>query len=84
MRKPTQARLLMLTMIQDGRVRRTVAGWVVCSQRATAADKRQLTAIREAGWLALSRDPAAEWESVPVRLTEAARDVLIRYSVEAA
>lgn len=79
MRKPTQARLRMLIMIRDGRVRRTGAGWSVCSQRADASDARQLAAIRDAGWLHTARTPLDEWESVTVDLTDTGRDVLTRY-----
>ena len=79
MRKPTEARLRVLAEVGDHRVRRTGAGWVVCSQPAAATDIRALSAARADGWLSTDREPADPIESVPVTLTAEGRAVLARY-----
>lgn len=79
MRKPSQAKLRLLADVGNGRARRLGSGWMLGSQPAASADARGLNDAHAAGWLHLDHEPSDPYESAPVALTAAGRDVLARY-----
>ncbi|WP_020421146.1 hypothetical protein [Amycolatopsis sp. ATCC 39116] len=79
MRKPSENRLRVLAEVANGRVKRTGAGWAVCSQPARGSDLSQLRAALELGWIQTGYVPTDPIETVPATLTESGRDILARY-----